>query len=113
MHEMSLCQSVVGIVEDAARKQPFGKVRSIVLELGALGHVAPEAMLFCFEAVSEGTLAQGATLVIERIPGAGRCLDCGKTVELTERFGACPLCGQHRVQMTAGDELRVREMEVE
>jgi hydrogenase nickel incorporation protein HypA/HybF len=113
MHEMSLCQGVVGIIEDEARKQSFRKVRSIVLELGALGHVEPDAMLFCFEAVSRGTLAEGAKLVIARIPGAGWCLDCGKTVELTERFGACPLCGQHHVQMTAGDELRVREMEVE
>lgn len=70
-------------------------------------------MLFCFDAVSRGTIAEGARLVIERTPGAGWCLDCGKTVPLKERFGACPDCGQHHVQMTSGDELRVRELEVE
>jgi hydrogenase nickel incorporation protein HypA/HybF len=113
MHEMALCEGVVGLVEDEARKQSFSRVKSIVLELGVLGHVAPEAMLFCFEAVSHGTIAEGATLVIERIPGAGWCLDCAKTVSLDERFGACPDCGQRHVQMTAGDELRVRELEVE
>jgi hydrogenase nickel incorporation protein HypA/HybF len=113
MHEMALCQGVVGLVEDAARTQSFSRVKSIVLEIGVLGHVAPEAMLFCFEAVSRATIAEGAVLVIERIPGAGWCLDCGKTVALEERFGACPECGQHHVQMTSGDELRVRELEVE
>jgi hydrogenase nickel incorporation protein HypA/HybF len=113
MHEMSLCAGVVGLVEDEARKQPFLKVKSITLEIGVLGHVEPEAMLFCFDAVSRGTIAEGARLDIERIPGAGWCLDCGKTVPLTERFGACPDCGKSHVQMTAGDELRVRELEVE
>jgi hydrogenase nickel incorporation protein HypA/HybF len=113
MHEMALCEGVVGLVEDAARKHAFTRVRSIILEIGVLGHVAPEAMLFCFEAVSHGTIAEGATLVIERTPGAGWCLDCGKTVALQERFGACPDCGRHHVQMTSGDELRVRELEVE
>ena len=113
MHEMALCEGVVGLVEDEARKQSFSRVKSIVLEIGVLGHVEPEAMLFCFDAVSRGTIAEGAHLVIERTPGAGWCLDCGKTVPLTERFGACPDCGQHHVQMTSGDELRVRELEVE
>lgn len=112
MHEMALCEGVVGLVEDAARQHAFTKVTAVVLELGVLGHVEPEAMLFCFDAVSRGTIAEGARLEIERIPGAGWCLDCGKTVPLSERFGACPDCGQHHVQMTSGDELRVKHMEV-
>ena len=100
-----------------SRRLPAAKAsaapRPIVLEIGLLGHVEPEAMAFCFEAVSRGTLAEGARLDIIRVAGQGWCLDCGKTVPLAERFGACPECGQHHVQMTAGDELRVRELEVE
>ena len=80
MHEMALCEGVVSLVEDEASRHAFTRVRSIVLELGALGHVEPEAMLFCFDAVSQGTRAEGARLVIERIAGAGWCLDCSKTV---------------------------------
>lgn len=112
MHEMSLCEGVVELVEEEARKGGFSRVRAVVLELGVLGHVEPEAMLFCFEAVSRGTIAEGARLEIERIAGAGWCLDCARTVPLAERFGACPDCGRHHVQMTAGDELRVKELEV-
>ena len=112
MHEMALCESVIGIVEDEARRDGFARVKTVVVELGQLGHVEPEALLFCFEAVSRGTVADGAKLAIERVPGAGWCLDCGKTVPLAERFGACPDCGRHHVQMTAGDEMRVKELEV-
>ncbi|MCW1841948.1 hydrogenase maturation nickel metallochaperone HypA [Prosthecomicrobium hirschii] len=113
MHEMALCQGVVDLIDEEAARQNFGRVKAVVLEIGVLGHVEPEAMLFCFDAVSRGTRVEGARLVIERVPGAGWCLDCGKTVPLTERFGACPDCGRHRVQMTAGDELKLRELEVE
>ncbi|MBT9292331.1 hydrogenase maturation nickel metallochaperone HypA [Prosthecodimorpha staleyi] len=113
MHEMALCQGVVDLIDEEAARQNFGRVKAVVLEIGVLGHVEPEAMMFCFDAVSRGTRVEGARLVIERVPGAGWCLDCGKTVPLTERFGACPECGRHRVQMTAGDELKLRELEVE
>ncbi|WP_040620167.1 hydrogenase maturation nickel metallochaperone HypA [Rhodovulum sp. PH10] len=113
MHEMSLCESVIELVEDSARRDGFSRARVVVLEIGEIGHVEPEAMRFCFGAVSRGTIAENARLDIVRVPGAGWCLDCAKTVPLAERFGPCPECGRHRVQMTAGDELRVKELEVE
>jgi hydrogenase nickel incorporation protein HypA/HybF len=113
MHEMALTESIVEIATDAAKKQDAGKVRRVFVEVGALSHVEPDALQFCFAAVSAGTIAEGAELEIDRVPGAGWCLDCGKTVPLAERFAACPECGGTRVQMTAGDELRVREIEVE
>ncbi|MBK5961217.1 hydrogenase maturation nickel metallochaperone HypA [Rhodoplanes elegans] len=113
MHEMALTLGVIDLIADAARRESFSRARVVVLELGDLGHVEPEAMLFCFDAASRGTVAEGARLEIVRVPGQGWCLDCAKTVALAERFGACPECGRHHVQMTAGDELRVKELEVE
>ena len=113
MHEVSLVESVVALVEDERRKQRFECVRVIRLAVGTLGHADAEALRFCFDAVASGTLADGARLEIEMVAGAGWCSDCDRTVPLEERFAACPLCGNLRVRMTAGDELRVTEMEVD
>ncbi|MGD0634101.1 MAG: hydrogenase maturation nickel metallochaperone HypA [Beijerinckiaceae bacterium] len=113
MHEMSLTEGVVEILQEEARKQGFSRVRLVRLEIGAIGGVDPQAMEFCFDAVTRGTLAEGARLEIVTTPGQGWCLDCGKTVPLLERFGACPECGNHHVQMTGGGEMRVRELEVD
>jgi hydrogenase nickel incorporation protein HypA/HybF len=113
MHEMSLTESVVDILAEEGRRQGFSRVRKVWLEIGVLSGVEPEAMEFCFDVVTRGTLAEGASLEIVRTPGQGWCLDCEKSVALTERFGACPDCGGGRVQMTAGDEMRVKELEVE
>ncbi len=112
MHEMSLTESIVDIAVEAARKEGALRVTRVVVDVGALSCVEPEALEFCFAAVARGTLAEGARLEIARPPGAGWCPDCGKTVALAERFSACPECGGFRVQMTAGDELKVREMEI-
>ena len=113
MHEMALTESIVEIAADAAKKQGAGKVTRVFVDVGALSHVEPDALQFCFAAISAGTIVEGAALEIERLPGAGWCLDCGKTVAIAERFSACPECGRYHVQMTAGDELRVREIEVD
>ncbi len=112
MHEMALTESIVEIAVEAARQQGALRVTRVFVEVGALSCVEPEAMQFCFSAVAAGTLAEGAALEIERIPGAGWCADCDKPVPLAERFGLCPDCGGLSVRMTAGEELRVREMEI-
>lgn len=113
MHEMALCMSLAELVEEEARRNGAARVRTVRLEVGALAHVEPEALRFCFDAVTRGTLAEAAALDIILVPGEGWCLDCGQGVPLKERFGACPLCGRHHVQMTQGDDLRLKELEIE
>ncbi|MCC2107537.1 MAG: hydrogenase maturation nickel metallochaperone HypA [Hyphomicrobiales bacterium] len=113
MHEMALTESIVDILQEEARRRAFSRVTLVRLEIGALGHVDPRALVFCFDAVSRGTIADGAALDIVSVPGQGWCFDCEKATPLEERFGACAHCGGRRVQMTGGDEMRVKEMEVE
>jgi hydrogenase nickel incorporation protein HypA/HybF len=113
MHEMALAESLVQLVEEESRRQGFARVRVVRLEVGVLGAVEPEALRFCFDAVTRGSIAENAALDIVAVPGAGWCLDCARTVALAERFGACPECGRHHVQMSGGDELRLKELEVE
>src|SRR5271165_1832822 len=113
MHELSLTESLVEIAVETAKREGASRVRRVFVDVGALSHVEPEALLFCFSAVSAGTIAEGATLEIAHTLGAGWCMDCGKTVALSERFGPCPECGGFHVQMTAGDEMRVREIEID
>lgn len=112
MHEMSLLEDLVGLIEEEGRRQGFSHVRVVRLKLGALGPAEPDALRFCFDAVTRGTIADAALLEIELVPGAGWCPDCGRTIPLAERFAPCPECGETHVHLTAGDELRLAELEV-
>jgi len=113
MHEMSLAEGILDLIEDAARREGFGKVRTVFLEIGRLSSVEPEAMAFCFDAVVRGSRADGARLEIIAVPGAGLCLDCGRETMLEAVYDPCEHCGAAPVKVTGGTEMRVRELDVE
>ena len=110
MHEMSITQGIIDLCLEHAGKR---RVRSLEVEIGELSSVVPEAIEFCFEACSRETLLEGARLVIARIPGMGLCSECGRKTPLTELYGSCLHCGSNRITIIAGEELRVREIEVD
>ncbi len=113
MHEMSLTESLVELIENERAKRGFARVRAVRLAIGALGHVEPDAMRFCFDAAARGTIVEGARLDICMAPGEAWCLDCARTVRVSERGAGCPECGQARLQVTGGDDLRLTELEVD
>jgi hydrogenase nickel incorporation protein HypA/HybF len=113
MHEMSLAEGILQIIEDAASSQGFTRVKTVILEIGQLASVEIEAMKFCFEAVLHGSVAEGAKLEIVTLPGSGWCMKCAMSMPISEQFGACPQCGSFQVQPVGGTEMRVKELEVE
>lgn len=113
MHEMSLAEGVIQVLEQSAASEGFDRVKTVWLEIGQLSHVEPEAMRFCFDAVCRGTLAEGAQLEIIELPGTGWCHECSKEFAYQARYEPCPHCGGFQVQMTGGDEMRIKELEVE
>lgn len=105
---MAITQSVVDAVGEVAAGRT---VHSVTLDVGALCAVVPDAMRFCFELAAEGTVAQGASLEIHLVPGAARCRSCGTAFPLPDLILLCA-CGSADVVVTAGQELRIRSMEV-
>ena len=110
MHELSISQSIVEICQQHAGGK---RVLAVTLEIGDLSGVVPEAVEFCFEACTSGTLLDGARLVIERIAPHGSCQECGAGFSPPTLYAPCPACGDYRIELLAGKELRVRELEVE
>jgi hydrogenase nickel incorporation protein HypA/HybF len=113
MHELSLCESILQIVEEEAQRQGFTRVKQLRLEIGRLSGVEIEAMRFGFEVVSRDSILQGAQLQIIELPGKGWCMACAEEVEVQQRFDACACCGGFQVQVTAGEEMRIKDLEVE
>ena len=68
-------------------------------------------MRFCFDICAKGTALEGSVLEIIEVPGAGVCRDCDARVELSRLFGRCA-CGSTRLRLVAGEELKIKEMEV-
>jgi hydrogenase nickel incorporation protein HypA/HybF len=112
MHEMSLAEGVLGVVLDAARAHQPCAVRTVRLEIGALAAVECEALRFAFEGVKQGSLAEDARLDIVHVPGSAWCMQCSRSVAIAERGEPCPECGGFQLQVTGGEQMRVRELEL-
>ncbi len=113
MHEISLCEGILQIIESEANKQGFNKVKTVCLEIGDLSCVETDALHFGFEAVTRHSIAEGAKLEIINMPAIAWCMQCSKNVPVKQRFDECPDCGSFQLQATAGDEMRIKELEVE
>lgn len=113
MHELSLCEGILQVLEDQATEQDYARVKTVWLEIGALAAVEVEAMRFSFDLVCRDSLAEGCRLEILPLPGTAWCMQCADSVEITARYDPCPRCGGHQLQVTGGDEMRIKELEVE
>lgn len=110
MHELSIAQGVVEICQQHAEGK---RVLGVTLEVGTLSGVVPEALEFCFEASTRGTLLEGARLDIDRVVASGYCSGCNRTSPIGSYFDPCPLCGASPLEVRSGEELRVKDLEVE
>lgn len=113
MHELSLAGGVLRLVEQAAAREGFHRVRRLVLEAGALSGVEVRSLRFAIESLAPGTCLEGCTLQIDEPAGQAWCLGCSHSVPLAARGQACPRCGSHQLQPTGGTDLRVTELLVE
>ncbi len=110
MHEMSIAESVRGIVEETAAREGFARVMEVRLEIGRLAAVEPEALRFCFDAVMRGGIAEGAVLAIDETPGTAWCFGCSDSVPVAMRGEPCPRCGGGQLQVTGGTGMRVKDI---
>jgi len=108
MHELSIANA---IVEACVERASGGRVIRVRLEIGALAAVMPDAVRFCFDVCAKDTVLEDAELEIVEIPGQAICRDCAGAVALTAPIGCCT-CGSSNLRIVAGEELRVKELEL-
>lgn len=109
MHELGITQNIIAIVSEYAQG---AKVQRVLLEIGKLSAIMPDAIRFCFDVCSQGTLLEKAKLEILEIPGLGKCRQCGTQIPLEQPFGRCQ-CGSTNLELITGEELKIKEIEIE
>lgn len=114
MHELSLVNELLEIIDDYGRTHRFEKVNALKLSFGRLSCIDPSALRFAFEVQSQDTKARGATLDFDILPIVIHCLACGKESTVERYPAACPACATETVLMTGGTEsLQFLEMDVD
>ncbi|HEV7584553.1 MAG TPA: hydrogenase maturation nickel metallochaperone HypA [Solirubrobacteraceae bacterium] len=109
MHELSIADSVVQI---ASRHAQGRRVERVELKIGHLRQVVPSALEFAFELLAAGTCVEGAELIVDQVPAAGRCRSCAAEATMSAFPLQCPVCGSLDLELLAGEELLVEALEL-
>jgi hydrogenase nickel incorporation protein HypA/HybF len=116
MHELPVIQSILDIVLNHARMNHVKKVHRIALSVGELSDLQNEWLQRYFDYISKDTVAEGARLVIERMPVVLKCANCAKETPVKPagmRDLVCPECGKKEFTLIAGREYFIKSMEAQ
>jgi hydrogenase nickel incorporation protein HypA/HybF len=113
MHEYAVTQSMIKMAVDEANKAEASKIIEIRLVIGDLSTIIDDSVQLYFDIMSEGTLAEGAKLVFNRVKAEFKCKACGEVfVKPTTGFD-CPKCGGLGNPTGVGREFYIESIEVE
>ena len=113
MHELSVCQALIEQVERVARDNDARRVVSIVITVGPLSGVEPQLLEHAYPLAAAGTVAEGASLVVETVPVRVRCRTCGAETEASPNRLVCGACGDWQVDVIGGEEMLLTRVEIE
>lgn len=113
MHELSIVQNILDMVESEARKNNATKIIKIGLKIGEMSGVVIDSIKFCFETLKSNTIARDAELLINYVPLTGKCKNCGMDFRIKDYQFICNNCHSNKVEIIGGKELQVEELEAE
>ena len=113
MHEMGIISGVLDAVNASAADAGAERVLAVNLRVGRMTEAIPDALQFAFEALSEGTLSEGAELVLEMIEPSSICFECGEEFSHDRFHRICPNCGSYETSLLTGRELEIASIEVD
>jgi hydrogenase nickel incorporation protein HypA/HybF len=113
MHELGIANSVLDTARAEARLRPSMRLTKIVVRVGDLAGVDPDALSFCFGALVKETDFEPVVLEIERRPQRHRCPRCANEFVVINYDTTCPVCGETTTAFVSGNELELAYLEME
>ena len=80
------------------------------MDIGCLSTIQIEAFEFAWQQAVKETILEKTVKKINRIKGKATCLECNAIFPLENLYDACPLCGEHLIEIIEGKELSVRSL---
>ena len=113
MHELAICQALIGQVSDVARSRRATSVSDIYVSVGPLSGVEGPLMQNAFPVAAAGSVAGSAKLHLQPTPIRVRCEECGRESEVGMNRLVCDYCGDWRTRLISGDELLLQRVILE
>lgn len=113
MHEQPIVESLLSVALEKAAEANASRILGIYLVNGELSGANSENIEFYFAFLSQGTIADQASIFFIQPPAEVRCRVCS-TVFAPENLNlTCPSCQERKIEIISGRELYVESIEVE
>jgi len=112
MHELSVCQALIGQVVNVAREHQATAVKTVNVRIGPLSGVEPDLLAQAFPLAAAGTVAEAAQLMIESLPIRVHCDKCGAETAAAANRLVCGACGDWHTRLVSGDEMLLASVEL-
>lgn len=113
MHELSLAQSILDVVNEHLPCDGKTNVKFIKIRVGKLSNILTDSLKFCFDALKKDSRFAKTELIIRTIPLTIQCKTCGERSSINDLTFTCPVCSSINIQVVNGNDLSIEEIEIE
>jgi len=114
MHELGVVSHIIKEVEAVAKENNVQKVISLTLEVGEVSTIVPDLFKDCFDWSKKKTeFMQDCKLNLVILEAVTYCQDCGETYSTTKHGKTCPHCGSKNTYLVTGNEVMIKDIQVE
>jgi hydrogenase nickel incorporation protein HypA/HybF len=113
VHELSVIAALFDTLLSQAKTHRARRITCVKLNVGALSGVVPEFLESAFDIYKQGTIAEGAVLIVDRLPFKVRCRACAAEEAREDFVFACPKCRATDLEIVQGTELVLERIEAE
>ena len=113
MHEFSVVQSLLNLVEQNAIQNNAKSVSKVIVKIGKLSGIEPHLLKIAFDTFKEKTICENAELemIIQDI--VAKCEDCNKEFTIENNRFVCPFCNGFNLQILDGEDMYLLSLELE
>jgi len=112
LHELSFAEQILRCVEQQAREHGAPRVSRVKLTVGQLSGVDRSNLAFCLEAITDGSVMQGAEIEVDEVGPELLCPSCGRLPVDGVVEPVCPACGKE-AELVLNSEICIEEIELD
>ena len=112
MHELALAESLIKKIIEIAETEKISEITSVTLLIGTFSGVDKDALGLALPFTAEGTILEKTEFIYEDVKVKVKCDDCKKETFPEVPIIVCNECHSDNIEIIAGREFVIKEMEV-
>ncbi len=113
MHEFSVVQSLLDLIENNAQDNNAKSVSKVVIKIGKLSGIEPHLLKIAFDTFKEKTICENAELEMIIQDVIAKCEDCNKEFKVENNNFICPECQSFNLKIIDGEDMYLMSLEMD